>query len=132
MPPGLRCDLQAVEKLTALTEAKAPARCASAGEARLTSERTVHSHRLLAGNPAISCGYRALRPEDLRPRLTTGLPLQCEASKSLKRPTGKCRPPRTSPYSDTALGGALPSATAPSIVHTCGASHFTESPGSDS
>src|SRR5882762_9957731 len=41
MPPGLRCDLQAVEKLTALTETKAPARCVSAGEAGLTSERSL-------------------------------------------------------------------------------------------
>jgi hypothetical protein len=74
MPRDCGCDPQAVEKLTALTETKALARCATAGEAGLTSERTVHSHSLLAGNPAISCRYRTLRPEALRRRLPAGLP----------------------------------------------------------
>lgn len=80
--------LQAVEKLAALTETKAPARCLSAGEAGLTSERTVHSHRLLAGNPAISCRYLTLRPEDLRPALRRVCPYNARPV-SPKEPTGK-------------------------------------------
>jgi hypothetical protein len=44
----------------------------------------MHSHRLVADNPAISCPFRTLRPEALRPRLAAGLRLHCEASQHWK------------------------------------------------
>ena len=49
----------------------------------------------LAGNPAISSSSRNSRPEALRPRLATGLPLRCGSSGPRNEARDNCQQPPT-------------------------------------
>src|SRR4051812_21905023 len=71
-------------RLATLIKIRLIARAAKARNELATTRSSLESmtadlslHAVLAGNPAISCalGLRRPRPEALRPRLATGLPL---------------------------------------------------------